>query len=644
MLALLVDARAPEHDEAPPRPAPQGSGAPRVRYMPGLDGLRAIAVIAVILYHCQIAFFEGGFLGVEVFFVISGYLITALLIAERRNKGRINLKQFWVRRARRLLPALFAVLIAVAVYASFFLRDDLSRLRGDILAALTYSTNWWLIFGQRSYFETIGAPPLLKHLWSLAIEEQFYLLWPFIFTGLMFLTDGNRKRVLAILGAGSVASVVSMWLFANPDHPDRVYMGTDTRASSLLLGAMLAFVWSPWLLSKKVKRQASTVLDISGVAALAVIVVCFHFMSQTTAFLYPGGFLITSLATCVAIAVVVHPASRIVRPLVGLAPLRWVGVRSYGLYLWNWPIVAITDTQRGFPFTGVTQFVIRVVLTVAFAEVSYRFLEQPIRTGSWRTTLASVRAQLSNAKPERAKRARRSIAITSVVVGCVLVFTAVSLVTAKGGESALERQVLNGRSSIALRATTTVAPDAVAASTTPAVPPPPRVTAIGDSVMLGAADALLADLGDVYVDAKKSRQFNEVFGIVEGLRAEQKLSPVVVVHLGTNGRITPDAFDKLMQELSDRESVIVVTTRVPRSWEGPNNDIIVSEAAKFKNVTVLDWHGYGNSRGDLFYQDAIHLRQPDGANYYAGLIRDKVPPPPPPTTTAPPTTAKSAKR
>lgn len=652
MTSLLVEERPAAAEPAPvPRaPSPNGT-APRVRYMPGLDGLRAIAVIGVIFYHCGVAFFSGGFLGVEVFFVISGYLITSLLVAERRKLGHVALRRFWVRRGKRLLPALFTVLVAVALYASLFLRDDLARLRGDLVAALTYVTNWWLIFGNRSYFETIGAPPLLKHLWSLAIEEQFYLIWPFLFAGLMFFTNANRRRVLTVLAVGATASIVWMWVLASPDHPDRAYMGTDTRAFPLLFGAMLALVWAPWRLTPRIRAQASRVLDLVGFAALGVVVLLFHVVEQNSAFLYPFGFVITSLASVLAIAVVVHPGSRVARPVVGCAPLRWIGLRSYGLYLWNWPIVAITDVQRGFTlFTGPALLAFRIGLTFVFAELSYRFVEQPIRTGSWRPALATLRGRFSYLGVTEARRARRVLATTGLVAAALVVFTIASVATATDVQSKLEAKVLNGRSEIAVRATTTTAvPVSVplgATSTTAAVPAAPHITAIGDSVMLGAADSLLAQLGDVYVDAKKSRQFNEVFDIISTLRSENKLSPTIVIHLGTNGRIDRDQFVKMMQSLSDREKVVVLTVRVPRPWEENNNDIIRTETPKFPNAVLIDWQAEGDQHGDYFYADNIHLRQPDGANFYAGLIRQRTepPPPPPPPTTAAPTTTSRTKR
>ncbi|MSO38021.1 MAG: acyltransferase, partial [Acidimicrobiia bacterium] len=244
----------------PVQPAnPGGDPAPtrslvRMRYMPGLDGLRAIAVMAVLLYHAELTWMPGGFLGVDVFFVISGYLITALLLAESRNHGRIGLRQFYLRRGRRLLPALFLVLGVVSLYSIIFLPEELAELRTDVIAALGYSTNWWQILREQSYFEAAGRPPLLRHLWSLAVEEQFYLIWPLLFTAMLKQWKGRRNPMLIAITAGIVGSTVWMAILSVANDfpvtdPSRAYFGTDTRISTMLVGAFLAIVWSPWRLS-----------------------------------------------------------------------------------------------------------------------------------------------------------------------------------------------------------------------------------------------------------------------------------------------------------------------------------------------------------------------------------------------------------
>src|SRR5829696_6330293 len=390
-------------------------GTPDVRlpYSPGLDGLRAFAVIAVLLYHADLAWIPGGFLGVEVFFVISGYLITALLLAEWHQRGRIDLKTFWLRRARRLLPALYVLLVVTLAFAVVFLPGEVAGLRGDVLAAFGYVTNWYLIFGQVSYFESVGRPSLLQHLWSLAVEEQFYLIWPPILTlGLgLGATRLRRRRVLTIALAGAAASAVAMALLYAPGvDPSRIYYGTDTRATGLLCGAALAFLWSPGERYRPAEARhhrlnlplhnrgrfrrrwgwtAPLLLDIVGFAALGGLVwFCLH-LGEFESFLYKGGFALVALTTAATIMAVVHPHTLIGARLLGSAPLRWVGLRSYSIYLWHWPVFMVTRPELDVPLEGLPLLALRLGATVALAHLSYRYIETPVRRGAlghaWKT-------------------------------------------------------------------------------------------------------------------------------------------------------------------------------------------------------------------------------------------------------------------
>jgi peptidoglycan/LPS O-acetylase OafA/YrhL len=370
------------------------AGGLRLPYLPGLDGLRALAVIGVVLYHAGFAWIPGGFLGVEVFFVISGYLITSLLITEWQGKGGIDLKAFWLRRARRLLPALFVLLLATLAFAVIFLPEEVAGLRRDSAAAMGYFTNWSLILRNQSYFETVGRPSLLKHLWSLAVEEQFYLCWPLIFMGLMGLLRSRRRALWAVL-AGAVASWLWMAFLYRPDlDPSRVYYGTDTRAAGLLIGAALAFAWIPArhaaaetsaALSRWLRLRAglaSAALDLAGLAALVALAIFYVRIDEYQPLLYRGGFALVGLATVAAIAVAVQPRARVVPRLLGWGPLRWVGLRSYGIYLWHWPVFQVTRPQLDLPFDGLPLLALRLTVTLILVELSYRLVEIPVRKGA----------------------------------------------------------------------------------------------------------------------------------------------------------------------------------------------------------------------------------------------------------------------
>jgi peptidoglycan/LPS O-acetylase OafA/YrhL len=348
-------------------------------YLPGLDGLRALAVLAVLLYHADIVWLPGGFLGVEVFFVVSGYLITLLLLNEYRKHQTINFRNFWRRRARRLLPALFAMLAATLAWTVVFLPDEAASLRGDAVAAFAYVMNWHLIAAQKSYFETIGRPSLLQHLWSLAVEEQFYLVWPLIFAFVLMRLKTRGALWLLLLGA----ALSALWmgsLYAPDADPSRVYYGTDTRAFGLLLGAALALVWSPRATNEQRLRR-HWLLDGAGILALAGLGAAFLFMDEFNPFLYQGGMLLVSVATVFLIAAVVHPKSPLVGPILSVGILRWLGVRSYSLYLWHWPVFMLTRPQLDTTLEGGALLGLRFALAFTLAQVSFRFIESPLRGG-----------------------------------------------------------------------------------------------------------------------------------------------------------------------------------------------------------------------------------------------------------------------
>lgn len=359
-------------------PKPVGSSQ---RYMPGLDGLRAIAVLAVIAYHLNPAWAPGGLLGVGVFFTLSGYLITDLLLGQRAAVGSLRLGDFWLRRARRLLPALFLMLAVVVAWVTLLDRSLLPGLRGDVLAAVGYVSNWWNIIREASYFARFGPPPPLDHLWSLAVEEQFYLIWPWLlWLGLRYLP--GRYTLAALTLAGAALSAAAMALIYQPGvDPTRVYEGTDTRAFGLLIGAALAMVWpSRELRTDRINLRGRLLMDGAGVVGLVVIGLLIWRTSEYSPFLYNGGIVLLSVATVLLLAALVHPASWL-GVAVGWLPLRWLGVRSYGIYLWHYPIIVLTapgPQQRA----SLSLEVLQVAATITVAALSWQLFEEPIRRGA----------------------------------------------------------------------------------------------------------------------------------------------------------------------------------------------------------------------------------------------------------------------
>ncbi|MGZ4725873.1 MAG: acyltransferase family protein, partial [Ilumatobacteraceae bacterium] len=379
----------------------------RVPYLPGLDGMRAFAVVAVMIYHANHTWLGGGFLGVEVFFVISGYLITLLLIGEHERTGRVALSKFWLRRARRLLPAVLTMMSALAVYMALFKRQPQGRTRGDFLAGVFYSSNWYQIFVGQGYTANEAFVPL-RHLWSLAVEEQFYLVWPLVMIGILRLGRNRLPRVaLWLFGISAWVSFMVGLLFANGDvatvcSPDAMngywklfgrcisinetlYLGTFTRAGGLLLGAAFAMMWRPMAVLRGRVRDKGRQLDVLAVVGLAGLGLLMWKLTlsgdgrQTgirfNPWLFRGGFFLTGLATLMVIAAVTHQRAMMGR-LLGNPVFNWVGTRSYGMYLYHWPIYQIIRGQAGVPM-NLTQWLWAMAITLPVTEASYRFIETP---------------------------------------------------------------------------------------------------------------------------------------------------------------------------------------------------------------------------------------------------------------------------
>ncbi|MFL5824204.1 MAG: acyltransferase family protein [Solirubrobacteraceae bacterium] len=391
------------------------------RYVPGLDGLRALAVLCVIAYHLGFSWAGGGMLGVGIFFTLSGYLITDLLLGHWKRHGELGLRTFWVRRARRLLPALFLMLAVASVLVALVDPEWLGALRRQVISATFYFANWSTIAQHGSYFARFAPPLPLDHLWSLSIEEQFYLVWPLVLLGGIWLMRGRARLALATL-ALAAGSLVAMALLHHPGYdPTRVYEGTDTRAFGLLIGAALAMVWPSQTPRAAARPRVRRALDVAGVAGLLGALVLVWRTDPVSSFLYPYGFVLLSLATAVTLAAIVNPASRLGAAL-GWRPLRWIGVRSYGIYLWQWPIIVlITPVGAGFSWG---RGVLAVAATMAAAALSWRFVEQPIRRGG----LVRLRHRLTSAASTVIVR-RRMVALSGTAMA-VLLLPALGLIGA----------------------------------------------------------------------------------------------------------------------------------------------------------------------------------------------------------------------
>lgn len=636
----------------------------RLPYLPGLDGLRALAVVAVLFYHGHLDGFAGGFLGVEVFFVISGYLITALLLAERERTGSISLRDFWIRRARRLLPALFVFLIGAVLLAAVFAEDAVTRLRQGILGALFYVANWDQLARGESYAEAFARPSFLQHLWSLAVEEQFYLVWPVaVFLGLRHL--GRRRFLLTTVGV-AVASILWMWLLAvrldDFADPTRIYYGTDTRLGGLLLGAALAFVWRPWTAPTAAAGLPARLrigAELAGLSALALVLwafTAFDFSQLPTdvARLFPWGFLLTATATAVLIAAVVVPGSWLARAL-GNPLLRWIGVRSYGIYLWHFPVFQLTRPRVDVDLGGWQLWGVRLTLTAIVVELSYQLVERPVRERRFFATLVN---QVT--KPARVVATRAAtvvIALVVVAIGIEAPRISQRDAVAAGADGVLnadaveEAVILAPEDGLAPGSTgvapssgvlpaqegqpTTVPGEGAASpgqpATTPAAAPAAepltsrrRVTFIGDSVLEGASPALLARWPKAVIDARRGRQWWDLEAELQVLLSSGELRKVVVIHLGNNGTLTDEIFDGVMGHLTDRELVVFVNVRVPKEWESEVNGALARNVGRYPNAALLDWNALANTHPEWFADDGVHMGGA-GAEAYASLVSQVIP-------------------
>ena len=642
--------------------SPPATASGRIPQLPALDGLRAIAVVAVLLWHADVAQVRGGFLGVESFFVVSGYLITSLLWTERAATGRTSLTGFWVRRARRLLPALYLLLVAVLAALVVSWGDLVARARGDAAAAAVYVSNWYQLVSEQSYFEVTGRPSPFRHLWSLAVEEQFYVVWPLLLLGLVFVWRGDRVRIAATVAFLAAASALAMAVTFALQHdpgapvpydPSRLYYGLDTRAGGLLLGCALALVWRPW--ERQDGGRAPAPLgrplppwwgDAAGGSGLAFLLVCFWRLGSDEPLVYTGGLQLVAVATALLIAGTTWPGPLLTRAL-GAAPLVAVGRRSYGLYLWHWPVYVVTRPDLDVPWSSGPTLVLRLALSAALAELSYRFVEVPVRKGALGRALRRVRSSARAATPERRRQLHRSWAAVGGGALAVLLLLGIAVVRAEPPaplDAALAAEGLPAMDADPGGGIDPLVPIAAGAeadlSTTPSTNPPPpgadpdavtpgspvasgpraRVYAIGDSVMLGARKALIETIPGLAVDAKVGRYMGEGGGIIANLARRNQLPSAIIVHLGSNGPANASEVSGIIEAAGGRR-VVFVTVKVPRRWESATNSAINEGAANQPNVRIVDWKRLsgGCEGGDVLYEDGIHLK-PAGATCFAGLI------------------------
>ena len=570
-----------------------------IRYIPAIDGLRAVAVIAVLLYHLGFKWIPGGFLGVDLFFVISGYVITRLLLDSIQRSGGLDLREFYIGRIRRLLPPLIFMLVTTSIFVGIWAPDTMKRFLIDAPFAITGLMNWWLVYHHTDYFESFGRPPLLQHTWSLGVEVQFYLIWPLI---LLFVLRFFGKKILPT-AALIIATLSGIALVITSIHSDQtsqsishVYFGTDTHSIGLFLGAALAVSWIPQNLRTDIEKRAQDFIDFVGAFGLIGLVGAFLFIQENQATLYRIAFPLAGLFGCAIIMSIVHPASRFA-PLLQTPALIWVGERSYGIYLWHWIVFQVTRPAQDLAGSAWALCIFRILIVMALADISLRWVELPIRKGiisDWIRGL-KYRTQIDR---------RKQIAYAALT-GVVLTATIATVSSNALSISAKHQQVVR---------------DMFKENSISSVSKIPGIWVVGDSVILGVHHALDEKSHIGLINARVGRQAPELLTVIQHDKAKM-VGDVTILDLGNNNQLTKDQVTSIFEELRDQPKVIVVNTAVPRQWRDYNNQLIASVAMNYQNIKVADWATKSEHHPEYFAPDGVHLI-PAGINAYVSLIEN----------------------
>ena len=571
-----------------------------VKHISSIDGLRAIAVTAVVLYHLGISWIPGGFLGVDLFFVISGYVITRLILDSINQSSALDLRAFYAARLRRIYPGFLFMVICTIIFIGVWAPEAIKRFLSDLPYALTGSINWLLVARHQDYFETVGRPPLLQHTWSLAVELQFYLIWPIILlTVLKYFGKKNIARIALIIAmvSGTTLFFVSLQLDqANAQQISHIYFGTDTHSLGLFLGSALAVSWIPQNLSADIEKRAQDVIDGIGVVGLLGLVSTFLFIEESNASLYRIAFPLAGIFGCLVIISLVHPASRFA-PIISTAPFRWVGQRSYGIYIWHWVIFQVTRPSVDLSGQTWALYLARVLLVLALADISLRWVEIPFRQGL-------VQDWFRGMKYRSAKvQLRQKISVISSII-IVLAITSSISVQAINKSDEVANQILQQNTQ------EQQTQDDLGSTT--------GLWVTGDSVILGIRSKLEAKEHISLINARVGRQAPELLAVMRVDQSSVPSSPVVF-NLGNNNALSEATVVEIFEIVKNQPQVIVVNTAVPRAWKDSNNEIISRVASRYSNVKVVDWDRISKGRPELFAPDGVHL-SPSGSDVYVDLV------------------------
>ena len=573
-----------------------------IQHIPAIDGLRAIAVTAVIFYHLDFAWIPGGFLGVDLFFVISGYVITRLLLDSIARSGGLDLHGFYKARARRLLPPMVFMIVVTAFYISIWAQDSVKRFLTDIPFSLSGLMNWWLVFKEQDYFEAIGRPPLLQHTWSLAVETQFYLIWP---VRLLLILKRFGKKVIPLaaltiaLFSGTALFLVSLRLDAS-SSVSHIYFGTDTHSIGLFLGAALAVSWIPQNFKSEVSNKAQNFIDFIGVFGLVGILGSFLLIDESSPTAYKIAFPLAAIFGAAIITSIVHPASRFA-PILQNRVLLWLGERSYAIYLWHWVVFQITRPRVDIDGQDWALIALRILVVLALADISLKLVELPIRSGKVEYWFKGMKYRTASV------RKRQKIAVISSISIVLLSLTALSSVAVLSSNRAAQefQESLQSEPEI----TPVISED---------VDRSEMIWLTGDSVILGIRNSLAEIRPLLVVNARVGRAAPEL--LQEMSRdLEKAAGSTVVMDLGNNDLLTEDTVRAIFELAKESPRIIVVNTAVPRPYRDANNSLITDIAAQYSNVKVVDWNAISEGHPEYFAPDGVHL-VPTGVSAYVLAI------------------------
>lgn len=619
------------------------------RYITGFDGLRTLAVLGVIIYHLAPSALPGGYLGVPIFFLISGYLVTYLLIQEWETHNGINFISFYGRRVKRLYPALVAMLLGTTAYITLFQRSLLLNIRGTVMTNLLYVYNWFEINHGQSYFDRFSGESPFTHLWTLSIEGQFYLVWPIVVLGLIVLVR-NKTRSMLILMAGAIASAVAMALLYDPNNLNRVYYGTDTRMFAILIGAGMAFIWPAYKLKDNITQAHRTILDAVGLASLLAIVYLFFTMNGQAASTYRGGMFWFTILSALLVGTVAHPGSDMNR-ILSNPVFSYVGKRSYGIYLYQFPVMIFYEARvQNIGNHPLFHAIIEIALIMAVTEASYQWIENPLRHYNYGQMGQDIKHIFQR------PTAHRLASIVGALGIICFMLTAVGFVQQpKAAKPTALQKTITQRQSAAKKKNAAAAKkqralakaaaeskkhDKVVAKmskgdkktakyyflsaeetmTSKQTP----LTAVGDSVLLDDSGDLQKVFPGAVVDGQVGRQASAMPGVIAGLNQRGQLAKNVLVNVGTNGNITRDQADQIVHEIGKDRQIFWVTAHVPtREWQNQVNDMIHATAKRYKNVHVIDWYATAKDHPDWFVSDHVHPND-HGNRYFTSLITKQI--------------------